>query len=121
MPHARQHTGTAGEQAAKAYLEKIGYVVIGQNWHAGHYGEIDIIAVKDDELFFVEVKARRGVNFGFPEEAVTKTKQQKLRGAAQAYLLAHPQLPQQVSFEVVAILLSPANEVLDLKHYRALS
>jgi len=120
MPHQRQKTGTVGEAVARAYLESCGYLILTQNWHAGRWGEIDIVASKGDELVFVEVKTRRGIGFGNPEEAVNKTKQAKLQGAGQAYLTAHPQLSQKARFDVVAILLSPTDEVIDLKHYQAI-
>ena len=112
MPHQRQKTGTVGEAVARAYLESCGYLILTQNWHAGRWGEIDIVAV--------EVKTRRGIGFGNPEEAVNKTKQAKLQGAGQAYLTAHPQLSQKARFDVVAILLSPTDDVIDLKHYQAI-
>lgn len=121
MPHKRQQTGDIGEAAAKNYLESQGYLVLAQKWHAGRWGEIDLVAQKDDEIIFVEVKTRRGVGFGNPEDAVNRAKQEKLRGAGQAYLTAHPQLPQKASIDVVAILLSPTDEVADLKHYQAIN
>ncbi|MDP3986196.1 MAG: YraN family protein [Candidatus Veblenbacteria bacterium] len=121
MPHARQKTGGLGEAAARSYLEERGYVVLAQNWHAGRWGEIDIVAQEGNELIFVEVKTRRGAGFGYPEEAVNRAKQAKLRGAAQAYLTAHPHLPQQPRFDVVAIVLSERGEVEDIKHFRCLT
>lgn len=119
MPHQRQKTGRAGEEVAQIYLERQGYLILTKNWHAGRWGEIDLVAQKGKELVFVEVKSRRGFMFGTPEEAVNRFKQEKLRGAGQAYLLAHPQLPQQARFDVIAILLSTTNEVLELKHYQS--
>ncbi len=119
MPHRRQKTGNTGEVVARTYLEEQGYFILAQNWHAGRWGEIDIIAQKDGELVFVEVKSRRGTGFGKPEEAVNKLKQAKLRGAGQAYITAHPQLSQRVRFDVIAILLSPADDAIELKHYKS--
>ena len=119
MPHLRQRTGAVGEAAARAFLEKQGYTILAQNWHAGRWGEIDIIAQQGDELVFVEVKARRGAGFGYPEEAVNRAKQAKLRGAGQAYLTSHPQLPQKARFDVIALVLTKPGQVFDLKHYRA--
>lgn len=49
-------TGKAGEELATKYLRKRGFSIeeqnIGEKW-----GEIDIIALKDSALHFVEVKA----------------------------------------------------------------
>ena len=47
---ARQNDmGREGESEARAYLVKHGYNVLHTNWHWHHY-ELDIIAVKEDEL-----------------------------------------------------------------------
>lgn len=121
MPHARQRTGGIGEAAARAYLEGQGYIILDQNWHAGRWGEIDIIAQQGDELIFVEVKSRRGTGFGNPEEAVNSAKQKKLMGAAQSFLIAHPHLPQKTRFDVIAVLLSPADEIQDVQHFKRLT
>ena len=52
---ARQNDmGREGESEARAYLVKHGYNVLHTNWHWHHY-ELDIIAVKEDELIVVEV------------------------------------------------------------------
>jgi putative endonuclease len=118
MPHQRQQLGLEGENFAAQYLEGKGYTILTRNWHAGRYGEIDIVAEDAGTLVVVEVKTRHGVGFGNPEDAVNKTKQEKLRAAAQAYLTAHPQLPQQARIEVVAVVLSHEGGVLDLKHYQ---
>jgi len=121
MPHARQQLGGVGEDLAAQYLESKGYSIITRNWHAGRYGEIDIVAEEGGMVVVVEVKTRHGVGFGNPEDAVNAAKQAKLRGAAQAYVTSHPQLPQAVRIEVVAVVLSPDGQLLDLKHYRDIS
>lgn len=117
MPHVRQQLGSQGEAVAREQLERQGFSIIAQNWHAGRYGELDLIALHGAELVFVEVKTRRGTDFGQPEEAVTKLKQAKLKAAAQAFLMTHPQLPQAYRIDVVAVVLAPSGEVNDFKHY----
>lgn len=121
MPHQRQRTGSIGEAAVEAYLVGQGYIVLDKNWHAGRWGEIDIIAQAGDELVFIEVKTRRGVGFGNPEDAVTAHKQDKLKGAAQAYLTSHPHLPQQSRFDVVAVILSADDAVVDIRIFPRLT
>lgn len=59
---ARQNDmGREGESEARAYLVKHGYNVLHTNWHWHHY-ELDIIAVKEDELIVVEVDLERSEN-----------------------------------------------------------
>jgi putative endonuclease len=118
--HQRQQLGRVGEEAAIFYLEGKGYTILEKNWHAGRYAEIDLICQQGEELVLVEVKARQGIGFGFPEEAVTRIKQEKIQAAAQAFILSHPHLPPKVRFDVIAIILSASGEILNLKHYQNL-
>lgn len=56
--HADIHTiGALGESCAVKHLKKNKYKIVGTNIHAGH-SEIDIIALKDETLIFIEVKTR---------------------------------------------------------------
>ena len=118
MPHARQRLGNEGEELVAQYLVGQGYTIITRNWHAGRYGEIDIVAEQGGMLVMVEVKTRHSAQFGNPEEAVNRTKLEKLRAATQAYVTAHPQLPQAARIEVVAVIMSPDSKLVDLEHYR---
>lgn len=55
MKTFRRKTGDKGERIATKYLKKKGYKIIERNY-LEKCGEIDIIALKDDILHFVEVK-----------------------------------------------------------------
>lgn len=77
--------GKEGEQAAVAYLKKNGYQILHTNWHHGHL-ELDIVAQKDDELIFAEVKTRSPQTIVDPEEAVTNLKIRHLLNAADSYI-----------------------------------
>lgn len=74
-------TGRKAEQAAATYLEMRGYQVIERNWRRPRC-EIDIIARKDDAVYFIEVKYRRTHDQGGGLEAITPTKLKKMRYAA---------------------------------------
>lgn len=82
--------GKQGEQLAEAYLVNNGFTILHRNWRFSHY-EIDIIAVKDGLLHFVEVKSRATNQFGFPEENVSKKKVKDLMRAIEEYLFQHQQ------------------------------
>jgi putative endonuclease len=75
-------------------------------------GEVDIIAAKPDEIIFVEVRARRGRNFGTPEESITGRKAAHVRAAAAAYLLEHPDAPETQRIDVIALELDAKGRVL---------
>lgn len=80
----RNKIGIKGESAACEYLMKKGCVVIDRNFRVS-CGEIDIVALDDKYLVFIEVKTRKNADFGYPSEFVNKEKQMKLRRAAQCY------------------------------------
>ena len=68
------------------------------------FGEIDLIAEEGDRVVFVEVKARRGLGFGRPAEAVTPLKRRRLARVALAYLQRMGWLERTCRFDVVEVL-----------------
>jgi putative endonuclease len=102
MTFARQQLGIDGEDIACAALVARGYAVIERNYRTRH-GEIDIIARHQEYLVFVEVKARRGGDFGDPSEAVTLRKQQRLVWMATDYLARRGLGEPACRFDVVGV------------------
>lgn len=78
--------GKIGENIAENYLRKLGYKIIEKNWHYSKNAEIDIIALDNKTLVFVEVKTRSTLNFGHPFEAVNNLKLQKIQTAVYGYM-----------------------------------
>lgn len=99
----RKQTGAKGEQIAVRFLEGKGYKIIAMNWHLGRK-EVDIIALQQELLVFVEVKTRKDFSFGFPEEAVTKSKEYALKQVADGYLTLNPHY-QKIRFDIISIIL----------------
>jgi len=97
--------GKYGEDLAAYYLYKKGFRIVQRNFHAGVYGEIDIITKKDDLLCFVEVKTQRHNIYGPPETWVDERKMEQLGLIADAYLSQHPELELNCRFDVVGITL----------------
>ena len=77
--------GKAGEALAAMLLQRRGYGILERNYHC-RYGEIDLVAQKDDMIVFVEVKLRKNHAFASGADAVDTHKQQKLRRAALCWL-----------------------------------
>ncbi|MGV8871617.1 MAG: YraN family protein [Rhodococcus sp. (in: high G+C Gram-positive bacteria)] len=98
-----QELGARGEELAVRYLEDIGLDVIERNWRL-RSGELDIIARDGDTVVFVEVKTRTGIGYGTPAEAVTYTKQTRIRGLALSWLALQQGPWVQIRFDVIAIL-----------------
>lgn len=110
-------TGQTGEELAAKYLELSGYTILYRNFRC-RIGEIDIIAQKDEVLTFVEVKTRLTTITGYPAEAVTFSKQQKIRRTAQYYLMQNNLLSRMpvLSFDVVEIV-KERDKVVLFNHY----
>ena len=102
----------AEELAGKALVEK-GYTILENNF-SNRYGEIDIIAKDKDVLVFVEVKAKKGVDFGLPEEMINPHKLRKVKNMALIYMKGRD-LPCRI--DVVAVVLSKEGDLIRLSHY----
>ena len=117
--------GRSGENVAAAFMENIGYTVIGRNVRVGH-SEFDLICRKERELVFVEVKTRTMLPssksiYGPPRRAVDADKKQFLLRGMMQYLREND-LRRKVSarIDVVEVYASasPMFTVHDVKHYR---
>lgn len=104
--------GEDGEMAAVRFLADKGYRIIERNWREAHH-EVDIIAMDRDEIVFVEVKARTGIVFGRPEDAISARKINMLIRAADCYLRMH-RIDNDARFDVIAMSSGPQPYI---KHY----
>ncbi|MBU3758359.1 MAG: YraN family protein [Candidatus Omnitrophica bacterium] len=100
--------GERGEMAGAAFLVRSGYRILETNYRC-RLGEVDVIAVRGDRLAFIEIKTRRDHARGAPEEAVHARKQEKLVRLAQSYLRDHENLPEKISFDVLALTWNKAS------------
>ena len=95
-PTTTKIIGDKGERAARRFLRRNGYRIIGRNYRASH-GEIDIIAwdKKEKRTVFVEVKSRKDSpeyieRYGRAASAVNTQKRTRLLTAIMAYQRQHP-------------------------------
>ncbi len=89
-PH-NQDIGKSGEDKAAQYLESQGYNILTRNFRT-RYGEIDIVAQKNNAVYCVEVKTRLSNRFGSAIDAITPQKLNKMHLMAEIliqYLRAH--------------------------------
>ncbi len=98
-------TGRRAENAAAAFLRAKGCDVVEQNWRTRQC-EIDIVARRGEELYFVEVKYRRTNNYGAGIEYITPKKLEQMRFAARSWVHAHA---WRGMFELCAIEVSGAD------------
>jgi putative endonuclease len=100
----RSWLGREAEEIAARHLQARGWTILGRNVRSGRR-EVDIIAMKDGVLAFVEVKCRRTQRHGHPLEAITPGKREEIARVARAWLQAHrPPLGTVVRFDAVSVL-----------------
>lgn len=107
MPGTRRLGGDAEDRAAD-YLIEQGYTIVTRRWTAKG-GELDLVALHEDVLVFVEVKFRR--RWTTPEEAIDDVKMQRFLSAVEQYCLATDQMSRPVRYDVIAI------DAEGLRHY----
>lgn len=96
--------GKKGEESAVKYLQEHGYQILQRNFHC-RLGEIDIVALDTGVLAFVEVKTRWSKEYGEPLEAITRWKLRKIIKTGYYYKMQHPELPEALRIDAVAISL----------------
>jgi len=109
----RKELGKKGEEVALRFLKKKGYRILERNYVC-KLGEIDIIAKEKDTLAFIEVKTRTSTLFGPPQLSVTPSKQMQLSKAALYFLKEKKLEDVKARFDVVAIILEPQGEKIEL-------
>jgi putative endonuclease len=103
MSRARQVFGELGERVAERWLKRKGWRILERRFRNGHR-DIDLVAERDGMVAFVEVKARRGVEFGDPVEAVHWRKQRELARSASIWIDRFGTPQRNYRFDVIGIL-----------------
>ncbi len=116
MTRYKKDIGQRGETEAILYLHKKGHEILHKNFYT-HWGEIDIIAKKDNKIIFFEVKTRVGDKKGKPYESVTANKINRLRRPIQYFLLQNDYKDYKLSLDVISIILNDDLTVNVLKHF----
>lgn len=93
MKSGNYEIGNRGEKLAKEYLEELGYKIIAENFQiylpgrGGKKSELDLVAVKNNLLVFVEVKTRTSEKFGPIISQITPAKIKALIYGANYFIL----------------------------------
>lgn len=98
---------------AEKYLKKAGLKFIERNYYS-RYGEIDLIFRDNEQLVFVEVKARKHGAQVSALESITQAKLKKIRKTAQVYMVQFDEIPS-CRFDVIAISIGDNNKDSDIE------
>jgi putative endonuclease len=105
MSAARQAFGELGERIAERWLRRDGWVVVNRRFRNGRR-DIDLVMRRDATVAFIEVKARKGEDFGGPVSAVNWRKQRELVRSAKVWIDRHGQPSEVYRFDVMGVLVS---------------
>jgi putative endonuclease len=96
--------GKKGEELAVIHLIQKGYQILERNWRF-RKAEIDIIALKGEELIIVEVKTRTSEAYGKPQEFVNRKKIEMTIFASNEYVLKKD-LEVEVRFDIISVIIN---------------
>lgn len=112
----KEGIGKTGELIAARFLLQKGYTLVAQNYFT-KWGEIDIIAKKDETLVFVEVKTTTLSDAYQAEQRVDALKMEKCLKAATRYLQEGSHEDEMVRFDVVAVQLNQTTKEARVQHF----
>lgn len=99
----KQHRfGWYGELITALYYQLKLYRII-QRRMRNHAGEIDIIAIRGDEIVFIEVKSRRsGINHQY--QLCSKKQFERIQKSAMLFLQSHPKYQSyNIRFDIALV------------------
>jgi putative endonuclease len=123
VTRTRQQLGGKAEGLVAERLAASGWRILERNARTRH-GELDVVALDDQTLVFVEVKAgRAGSPYG-PERPVLSIgprKQRRIRRLAAAWMAEHRNLPRyaEIRCDAIGVTFDRAGEMVDYEHIKA--
>lgn len=116
MSKNKKALGTLGEKIAANYLSKYGYKIIESNYRC-RFGEVDIVAYKNDTYVFIEVKTRKNLSFGRPVEAINGKKKMHLIKIGQYYMQISNLKNCDFRFDAIEVMMYP-REIPKINHIK---
>jgi putative endonuclease len=107
----KHQLGLLGQKLARAYLHRLGYRIIGENFVC-RWGEIDLITIEKETLVFVEVRTRTSAGFLSPVETITLKKLKAVKRTAKYYLRTHTNLPSSWRIDCLGVIIKTNHKVL---------
>ena len=101
-----------GEERATNFLQKEGYWILARNFRTNN-GEIDIIARKDEEYVFIEVKTRRSKQYGRPVDSVNENKQKHILQASKYYIYVNNLENKCLRYDIIEVYINKRNYLIN--------
>ncbi len=109
----KHEVGKSGEERAVNFLRQKGFSIIKTNYRTS-FGEIDVIARDGDTIVFIEVKSRRSLSFGAPEQAVDSIKKNRIKKIANQFISHYQLFDRDCRFDIVALYYE--GQAVQIKH-----
>ncbi len=111
----KQNLGRLGENLSQKFIIQKGYKIIATNYYS-KYGEIDIIATKNNFLIFFEIKTRSS-NIETALSSISFNKQKKIIKTAAIFLSKHPLLADMFTqFDVICVIKNKISNSFEIHH-----
>ena len=96
--------GKTGEEEAVQLLLEKGYTILHRNWYSGKK-ELDIVATDKENktLIVIEVKTRKNIDFGQPEEAINTKKIRRIVASTDAYIRKF-NIDLPIRFDIITVI-----------------
>ena len=108
---SRRNIGNDAEDIASVFITSRGFSVIKRNFTC-RFGEIDIIALHNHTLVFIEVRSKNSQMKGSPAESITVFKKRKIFKTAQYFLKCNAQyMDYSCRFDFIGIMDGNINHV----------
>ena len=115
MSTDRRGQGRVVEDAACAYLQRAGLMLLARNVEC-RYGEIDLVMRDGEQVVFAEVRFRAGASRGGAAASVDQRKQGRVAAAARWYLAGRRELAAApCRFDVLAVSGEPPYRIAWLR------
>ena len=109
----RKRRGKMAESVICQFLIKRGCTILDRNFVVAVIGEIDIVAAKNEIVYFVEVRARQqNSSFGNPLESINQSKLRKIRKTASIYISNKGIMNSEISILAASVLLNSKGEIV---------
>jgi putative endonuclease len=99
----KRKLGNLGEDVAEKYLKRFKYEIIERNYNR-KWGEIDIVARLKNSLVFAEVKSKKAGSDFLPAQNVNFEKQNRLKRAAQTWLMEN-KIPAHIPWQIDVLII----------------